>query len=247
MKIIMVASGKGGTGKTTTTAMLGRALSRHCKVALLDLDVTGPNLAGMLGIDHSDALFDEDGFYPSAVDNMEVFSTSFLLPKGVAVAWSGDKRRELIHDLFLHVHWNNPDVLLCDAPPGTGDEIKALLLYAPRIDGVVVVANSTRESVDDALRLCNLLRTERYRKNVNILGIILNMEYYETTGGEKLPIFAGDVDVGAELELPILARVPFIPAVHRVLVPLHYYDYTVAAIRGVLQPAEAQGVQDGGK
>lgn len=208
-KIVMVASGKGGTGKTTTAAMLGRGLAEHFRVGLLDLDVTGPNLAMIVGINSAEKFFDEDWFYPAREGNLELFSPSFLLPEGVAIAWSGDRRRELIHELLLKVKWNDPEILICDSPPGTGDEIKAMLMYAPKIDGVVVVTNTTREGVSDASRLCSLLRADRYREKTHLIGTVLNMEYMELPKGKTVPLLHGDVDVEKVLDLPIIARVPF--------------------------------------
>ncbi len=209
MKIVMVASGKGGTGKTTTTAMLGKALALHFRVALLDLDVTGPNLAQIAGINSAEKFFDEDWFYPAREGNLEVFSPSFLLPEGVAIAWPGERRRELIHELLLKVKWNDPEIMICDSPPGTGDEIKAMLMYAPHIDGVVVVTNTTREGISDASRLVSLLRTDRYKDQASLIGAVVNMEYAELPKGKKLPLLHGDVDVEKELGLPVIANIPF--------------------------------------
>ena len=120
MKTILVASGKGGCGKTTTTSMLAQELSKLYKVAALDLDVSGPNLPRMLGIDDLTPSFDGDWFFTKRGKNVDVMSPAFLMPPDIACAWSGDKRMELIKELIFKTKWNDPDLLICDCPPGTG-------------------------------------------------------------------------------------------------------------------------------
>lgn len=212
MKTVMVASGKGGTGKTTTTVTLGKVLSKKYKVALLDLDVTGPNTAHILGLSQEEVdgakTFDGDWFYPIKYsENLEIFSPSFLFPPNTAVAWSGDKRRELIHELIDKVKWNSPDILLCDSPPGTGDEIMAVLKYIPKVDGAVIVTNAKRVSLDDAQRLISLLTNRMY--NVPILGIIDNMSFIEFGDGTTSDLFDEGISVSDVLGIEILAKVPF--------------------------------------
>jgi len=212
LKIVLVASGKGGTGKTTTTVFLGRALSKNYKVALLDLDMTGPNTARILGLSQEEVdgakTFDGDWFYPIKYsENLEIFSPSFLMPVNTAVAWSGDKRRELIHELIDKVKWNSPDVLLCDSPPGTGDEIMAVLKYISKVDGAVVVTNAKRVSLDDAQRLVSLLTNRLY--NVPVLGVIDNMSFIEYGDGTRSDLFDEGVSVGDELSIEVLAKIPF--------------------------------------
>jgi len=187
LKIVLVASGKGGTGKTTATVFLGRALSQKYKVALLDLDMTGPNTARS--------------------ENLEIFSPSFLMPVNTAVAWSGDKRRELIHELIDKVKWNKPDILLCDSPPGTGDEIMAVLKYIPKVDGAVIVTNAKRVSLDDAQRLISLLTNRLY--NIPVLGIVDNMSFIEYGDGTRSDLFDEGVSVGDLLGIGVLAKIPF--------------------------------------
>lgn len=219
MKVVLVASGKGGTGKTTTTAWVGHALAVDYKVALLDLDVTGPNLAQIAGVDEDavrekGTFFDEDWYYPIPVHQgdfpmLEVFSPSFLIPPGCAVAWSGNQRQELIHELLTKVRWHDPDILLCDSPPGTGDEILAVVRNVPAIDGVLVVTNGKREALDDARRLASLFTSERYR--APILGVVENMAYMELPGQERVPLFSDELDIGGILGLEVLERIPYKP------------------------------------
>ncbi|MDO9356564.1 MAG: P-loop NTPase, partial [Solirubrobacteraceae bacterium] len=202
MKRVLVASGKGGTGKTTTTVYLGRALSKNYKVALLDLDVMGPNTARILGLSQEEVvgtkIFDDEQFYPVKYsESLEIFSPTFLIPPNVACAWSGDKRIELIHELIDRVKWNDPDILLCDAPPGTGDEIVAVLKYMPKVDGAVIVTNAKRVSIDDAKKLVSLLTNRLY--NVPVLGIIDNMSFILFGDNTKSDLFDDGINVGDEL------------------------------------------------
>jgi ATP-binding protein involved in chromosome partitioning len=209
MKTVLVASGKGGTGKTTTTAMLGGvlALEYRVKVALLDLDITGPNLAHMVGVEPYGVHVDEDFFYPKQRGALlEVFSPSFLIPPDTACSWSGDRRMELIRELLLKVKWNDPDVMLYDCPPGTGDEIMAVLKYAQGVSGAIIVTSGKNESLVDARRIISLLRSERF--NVPIIGLIENMRYMETTGG-TMPLFDDGIDFQEELGVPVIGRIPY--------------------------------------
>ena len=213
MKTVLIASGKGGTGKTTTTAMIGRVMAEKLayRVALLDLDVTGPNLAHAVGVEPYGALFDENYFYPKAErvtsgGAIEVFSPSFLIPPDVACAWSGDKRMELIHELLEKVHWSDPHIMLCDCPPGTGDEIISVMKYAPEVAGAVVVTTGKNESLVDARRLISLMRSDRF--NVPVLGIIMSMSFI-TNGGEAFPLFDDGIDFEKELGVPVIGMVPW--------------------------------------
>lgn len=214
MITIIVASGKGGTGKTTTTVNLGRALSKKYKVALLDLDVMGPNTARILGLppeyvsEVKAKVFDDERFYPIRYsESLEIFSSSFIIPPNVACAWSGDKRINLIHEIIDKIKWNDPDILLCDAPPGTGDEIIAVLKYMPKVDGAVIVTNAKRVSIDDAKKLVSLLTNRLY--NVPMLGVIDNMSFIVYGDDTKSDLFDDGIDVGEELGIKVLSRIPF--------------------------------------
>jgi len=208
MKTVLIASGKGGTGKTTTTSMLGRCMAEvfGLRVALLDLDVDGPNLAHVTGVEPYGVEFDKDRFFPKKVGNIEVFSPSFIIPSDVACAWSGDRRMELIHELLLKVSWSDPDIMLCDCPPGTGDEIMAVLNYAQDVAGAVMVCTGKMESLVDARRLAALFRSERF--NVPILGIIESMSYV-AVNDQFTPLFKDDIDIPKELDIALIGAVPW--------------------------------------
>jgi len=196
MKTILVASGKGGCGKTTTTAMLAQKLSERFKVAALDLDVSGPNLPRIMGLTDMTPDFDVDWFFPKTCGKVEVMSPAFLLPPEVACAWSGEKRMELIRELILKTKWDDPDILICDCPPGTGDEIIAVLRYMPRVDGVVLVTTGKHESVDDARRLLSLVSNKIY--DIPVLCVVENMTHMVIDGNE-VPLFSNGLDLKSEL------------------------------------------------
>ena len=198
MKTLLVASGKGGCGKTTTTAMLAQAIGKRFKVAALDLDVSGPNLPRMLGIDDLTPSFDGDGFFTKRGKNVDVMSPAFLLPPDVACAWSGDKRMELIKELILKTKWGDPDLIICDCPPGTGDEIVAVLKYLPTVDGVVLVTTGKHESVDDAKRLISLVGNVMY--DVPIVCMVESMSHM-VIGDKEIPLFSDDLDLGSILDI----------------------------------------------
>ncbi len=209
MKKILVASGKGGTGKTTTTAMLGGVLAYQyrVRVALLDLDITGPNLAHVVGVDPYGVKVDEDHFFPKQRGSLlQVFSPSFLIPPDVACSWSGDRRMELIRELLHKVQWNDPDVMLYDCPPGTGDEIIAVLKYAEGVSGAVIVTTGKNESLVDARRVISLLRSERF--NIPIVGLVENMRYMQTEEGTR-PLFDDGIDFEKELGVPVIGHIPY--------------------------------------
>jgi ATP-binding protein involved in chromosome partitioning len=208
MKTVLIASGKGGTGKTTTTAMLGRAMADvfGLQVALLDLDVDGPNLAHVAGVEPYGVEFDKDQFFPKKKGNIEVFSPSFLIPADVACAWDGARRMELIHELLLNVTWHDPDIMLCDCPPGTGDEIVAVLNYAREVAGAVIVCTGKMESFVDARRLISLFRSDRF--HVPVLGMIESMSCI-VEGDRSYPLFKDDINMPEALGVDLIGSVPW--------------------------------------
>lgn len=219
MIVILLASGKGGTGKTTTTVMLAMALNRYygLKVSLLDLDTCGPNLPGVLEMQTGHILqgkaFDENAFYPKRIeDDFEVFSSAFLMPEDVACAWDGRKRQDLIRELLLEVRWKHCTILLCDCPPGTGDEIIAVLTYTKKVDGVIIITTGARASVDDAKRLVAMMRSPRF--NIPVLGIVENMGYRQEVNDRgdvttTYRVFSDGIDYASELGVPVIAKIPF--------------------------------------
>lgn len=231
MKTLVVASGKGGTGKTTTTANLGRALAaREYKVALLDMDTAAPNLPRAAGVDPIGCVTDDDWFYPKKSGNVEVFSTSYLIPADIACSWTGNRRMEIAHELLDRVKWDDPDILICDSPPGMSDEFLGVLQYTLSIDGILIVTTGARASLDDARRLIGLLRTERYARP--IVGAVENMGHTVARNNRRTRLLSDGLDIEQELGVPLIGSVPY-----RQEVDLNDYDPIVDQVLAFLEVA----------
>jgi len=232
VKTLVVASGKGGTGKTTTTANLGKAIAaRGYKVALLDLDTAAPNLPRAAGVDPIGCDTDDDWFYPKKNGNVEVFSTSFLIPADVACAWTGNRRMEIAHELLDRVKWDDPDILICDSPPGMSDEFLGVLQYTLCIDGILIVTTGARASLDDARRLIGMLRTERYARP--IVGAVENMGHTVARNNRRTRLLSDGLDIEQVLGVPLIGSVPY-----RQEVDLTDYDPIIDRILAFLEPRE---------
>lgn len=206
MNVFLVAAGKGGCGKSTTTMMLARCLSKTHRVAVLDLDTSGPNLPKMMGIDDLSPLVDMDYFYPKVgLGNVQVMSPAFLIPPDMACAWSGDKRMNLINELLVKTRWADHDIMLCDCPPGTGDEIVAVL-ESVAVDGVILVTTAKEESIDDAKRAVSLFGSDKFK--TPIICAVESMSFMKTDDG-FIPLFTDGVSIGDEIDVSPVVKIPY--------------------------------------
>lgn len=201
-RVIAVASGKGGVGKSTVAARLALALSaRGDKVGLLDLDIYGPSLP---------VLFDLDGVRPEVKDGkvmpltaagLTLMSIGFLVDQSQALAWRGPMVMGASKQLLDDVSWPSLDWLIIDTPPGTGDA-HITLLQRTRIDGAVIVTTPSPLAVADVRRGAALFR----KMNTPILGLVENMA---ALPDGTAPFGDGLDDAAlAELDLVKLARLP---------------------------------------
>jgi len=172
---IAVVSGKGGTGKSAFSAMLALSLAgKGKKVGLLDLDLHGPNIPLMLGIEGKKLSAGKKGkLLPvRAKPNLLVFSTSFMLGPKQALVWRGPLKSNLIRQAVEQIDWGRLDFLIVDNPPGTGDEI-ITLVQSMKLDGAILVATPQKAAVYDASKAVNMLK----KANVRVLGAVENMSY----------------------------------------------------------------------
>lgn len=174
-KIIAVASGKGGVGKSTTAVNLALALSnQNKKIALFDADIYGPSIPTMLGYEGTPpATTDGKTFEPFVNLGLESMSVGTLIDRSQPLIWRGAKACGAMQQLLTDTNWGDIDIMVIDMPPGTGD-IQITLSQKVKTDGAVIVSTPQDIALIDAVKGINMFK----RVNVPILGIIENMSYY---------------------------------------------------------------------
>jgi len=179
MRIIVVASNKGGTGKTTMSCALARSFARIAPTVMIDADVSSPDVLAVLGIAYNqdtdlNGTFDKDHFLPvSAGENLEVMSSATYLPPGIGTTWTGDMRSGQVREFIERVKWTvKPEYMIVDAPPNSSDELLTIL-FNTRVSGVVLVTLGGGTSITESTRLVSILQNKAFR--IPILGYIRNM------------------------------------------------------------------------
>nr|WP_319374988.1 Mrp/NBP35 family ATP-binding protein [uncultured Methanoregula sp.] len=208
--VIMVLSGKGGVGKSTVSVNLAYALSAHGKkVGLLDLDMHGPNVPKMLGIeDHKLAMMDNRIEPVHVTGNLSVISMAFLLPDtSTPIIWRGPMKMAAIQQFLSEVNWGPLDYLVVDLPPGTGDEALTIAQLAPNVRGAVVVTTPQDVATMDARKSAKFIE----KLGLPVIGIIENMSGMLCPHcGEQIDLFGkgGGKKIAEELSVPFLGAIP---------------------------------------
>jgi len=211
---IMVASGKGGVGKSTVTVNLARALqSRGYKVGVLDADITGPSIAKLLGVESSRLTGSPEGIEPVDSKGLKVISMAFALSStDSAVVWRGPMKMAAIKQFMSDVSWGDLDFLIIDLPPGTSDEPLSVVQLLPDLSGAVIVTTPQEVALLDSRKAVNMVKSMK----VPLLGIVENMSGLRCPHcGEILEIFktGGGKRAAEELGVPFLGAIPLDPEV----------------------------------
>lgn len=212
---LLVLSGKGGVGKSTVAANLAVSLAQAGKkVGLLDIDVHGPSLPKLLGLEGHQITGAEDGMLPVKMnDNLAVMSIGFLVgDEKTPVIWRGPMKHGVIRQFLKDVAWGELDYLVVDSPPGTGDEpmSAAQLVGAPA--GAVIVTTPQDVAIADVRRcisFCNSL-------SLPVIGIVENMSGYVCPKcGERIDLFktGGGKILAEETKVPFLGNIPIDPQI----------------------------------
>ncbi len=207
-QIIAVASGKGGVGKSTIAVNLAFACAQAgARVGILDIDVYGPSVPGMLGLREHRLIGGQQGVLePVKAHGLEIMSMGFLTTKETPVVWRGPIASQLVQQFLGMVAWGELDYLFVDLPPGTGD-IQLTLTQSVPLSGVLIV--TTPQVVAHTIAEKGLRMFQQVK--VPILGIIENMAYYHCPECDYHdPIFreGGGEAVAKAMDLPLLARIP---------------------------------------
>jgi ATP-binding protein involved in chromosome partitioning len=210
-KVIAVASGKGGVGKSTVAVNLAVAFARlGLRAGLLDADIYGPSAPQMMGIVDGEPTFDDDKkLNPLEAWGVRVMSIGFIVEDGAANIWRGPMASSALRTL-MGSNWGTAeaplDVLVIDLPPGTGD-IQLTLVQRMKLDGVVIVSTPQEIALIDARRAATMFS----KTGADILGVVENMAYFaDPASGARIPIFGeGGARTEAErLRVPLLAEIP---------------------------------------
>ncbi|HUU76797.1 MAG TPA: Mrp/NBP35 family ATP-binding protein [candidate division Zixibacteria bacterium] len=210
--VLIIASGKGGVGKTTVAVNLATALAKKGhSVGILDADITGPNVPKMLGLEGKRPEIDPDikKIIPiNSNEGVKVISMEFLLDKNDdAIIWRGPLKMGAINQFLADVKWDSLDFLIVDLPPGTSDEPLSVAQMIPKADGVIIVTTPQEVALLDVKKSINFVK----KVGLKVIGIIENMSGFKCPQcGEEINIFSkdGGKNAAKELNIPFLGAIP---------------------------------------
>jgi ATP-binding protein involved in chromosome partitioning len=211
---VVVLSGKGGVGKSTVAVNLAMGLvMAGQRVGLLDVDIHGPSIPTMLGLERVALQGSEEGMLPIELDRLKVMSLGFLLPNpDDAVIWRGPMKASVIKQFLKDVLWGDLDFLIIDSPPGTGDEPLSVCQLIGSLDGAVVVTTPQKVAAVDVRKSITFCR----QLNLPVLGVVENMSGFvcpkcgEVT--QILPL-GGGRRIAGDMGVPFLGAIPMDPQI----------------------------------
>ena len=205
-KIIAIASGKGGVGKSTVSSNIALALAATgAKVGLCDCDRYGPSIAMMFGCKDKPLATDKDEIIPIETHGLKIMSMGLLLEDRSPVIVRGPLATRYTQQFLRQVEWGELDYLILDLPPGTGD-IQLTIVQTVSLHGAVIVTTPQEVALIDARKAASMFA----KVNVPILGVIENMSWFECDHGQRYYLFGenGGVREAERLRVPLLAQIP---------------------------------------
>jgi len=211
---IVVLSGKGGVGKSTVAVNLATALALNgLRVGLLDVDIHGPSVPTMLGLENENLQGNAGALFPIEFGGLKVMSLGFLLKNpDDAVIWRGPMKMGVIKQFLTDVQWGDLDYLVVDVPPGTGDEPLSVCQLIQPLDGAVVVTTPQKVASVDVRKSISFCR----KLDVPVLGVVENMSGFVCPKcGEVTQILpeGGGRKIASDMNVPFLGAIPMDPAV----------------------------------
>lgn len=206
-RVIAVASGKGGVGKSSVTTNLAIALARLGRsVGAVDADVYGFSMPRMLGVTHPPALIDEL-IIPPRAHGVALVSMGFFAKEDQAVVWRGPMLHKALEQFLTDVYWAQPEYLLIDMPPGTGDVSISIAQFLPRAEVLLVTTPQPA-----AQKVAQRAAAMAEKVNLEVLGVIENMSWFRGDDGKVYEIFGsgGGEALARDVGVPLLGQVPLV-------------------------------------
>lgn len=205
-KIIAVASGKGGVGKSTVSSNLAVAMARSgARTGLCDCDLYGPSMSLMFGTHERPLANDQEEIIPVEVHGVQLMSMGLLLDERSPVIVRGPMATRYTQQFLRQVAWDRLDYLVLDLPPGTGD-IQLTISQTVAVDGTLIVTTPQEVAVADARKAVSMFE----KVQVPIIGLVENMAWFECDAGKRYPIFGegGGKREADALSVPLLEQIP---------------------------------------
>jgi ATP-binding protein involved in chromosome partitioning len=207
-RVLLIASGKGGVGKSSVTTNLGVALAQRGRsVAIIDADVWGFSIPRMLGINRPPVIIDEMLVPPESY-GVRCISMGFFVEDDQPVIWRGPMLHKALEQFLTDVFWDEPDFLVIDLPPGTGDIALSLSQFLPRAEVYVVTTPQPA-----AQRVAQRAGFMAEKVHLEVKGVIENMSWFEADDGKRYELFGagGGAELAERLEVPLLGQIPLVP------------------------------------
>jgi ATP-binding protein involved in chromosome partitioning len=212
-RILAITSGKGGVGKSSVTVNLAIALANlgH-DVAVLDADIYGFSIPKMLGADVQPTVLDEEEklLLPVAAHGLRIISAGNFIPDDQAMIWRGPMLHQMLREFLTRVVWGDPDYLVVDMPPGTGDIPLSVAQYLP---GAEVYVVTTPQPAAQRVAQRSALMARNDKINQPVMGVIENMSWFTGDDGTRYRLFGegGGQALADDLDVPLIAQVPLVP------------------------------------
>src|SRR3954454_4625711 len=206
---LLIASGKGGVGKSSVTVNLAVALAAQGhSVGVVDADIYGYSVPRMLGTGDREPVVIDQMLVPPEAWGVRCISIGYFVPQGQAIIWRGPMLHKALEQFLTDVFWDEPDFLLIDMPPGTGDIALSLSQYLPRSEVYVVTTPQPA-----AQKVAALSAAMAAKVNLSVKAVIENMSWFTADDGKRYEIFGsgGGQELADALGVPLLGKLPLIP------------------------------------
>ena len=214
-RVLLVSSGKGGVGKSSVTVNLSLALAQRGRhVAVVDADVWGFSIPAMLGIDHPPTLVDNRMILPPVAYGVTCASIGFFVAEDQPIVWRGPMLHKALEQFLNDFYWGDPDYLVVDMPPGTGDIAISLAGFLPVAEAYVVT--TPQPAAQRVAQRAGLMFQSPHVK-IPVRGVIENMSWFTGDDGKRYEIFGagGGEELAKRLDVPLIGQVPLVPALRQ--------------------------------